>query len=113
LRPDERVRAYTIAAAPEPPGGTQLNAFHHHLLESPCRSLSGFCSSGIKTDMFIHGVTTAIANSMELPKPPVIWWHSMSCICRRCLEHDLVASLGVPFPAFWQMVPHGDQDAGH
>ena len=31
--------------------------------------------------------------------------HSMSCICNRCLERDLIAGLGVPFPASWQMVP--------
>ena len=37
--------------------------------------------------------------------PPVVWWHSMSCICNRCLERDRIAGLGVPFPASWQMVP--------
>src|SRR5215475_12489351 len=28
-------------------------------------------------------------------KPPVVWWHPMSCICNWCFERDLMAGLGV------------------
>jgi hypothetical protein len=42
----------------------------------------------------------------------VVCWHSMSCVCRCCLEHDLFAvEVYKSLPASWQILPvRGDED---
>jgi hypothetical protein len=40
----------------------------------------------------------------------VVWWHSISCVCRRCLEHDLFATVIEPLPASWQILPADGND---
>jgi predicted lipoprotein with Yx(FWY)xxD motif len=50
---------------------------------------------------------------MTLTRPPrVLWWHSVSCICKRCLERDLAASFGARFPLSRQIVPADGKDTG-
>ena len=38
---------------------------------------------------------------MRVLPPKAYWWHSMSCVCRRCLERDLVASVTRQLPTTW------------
>jgi hypothetical protein len=42
----------------------------------------------------------------------VVWWHSISCVCRLCLEHDLFATVIGPLPASWQILPDGGKGPG-
>jgi hypothetical protein len=42
---------------------------------------------------------------------PVVCWHTMSCVCTRCLEHDLFAvEVYRSLPAWWQILPVGGND---
>ena len=41
----------------------------------------------------------------QAPKPRFVMWHSMSCVCKRCLENDLLATQGSPLPFSLQLLP--------
>lgn len=43
--------------------------------------------------------------AMAPAEAQVVWWHSISCVCRRCLEHDLFASVIESWPTSWQILP--------
>jgi hypothetical protein len=47
-------------------------------------------------------------NTMDLTpalRPRIVMWHSMSCVCKKCLENDYLATKGVSSPLTFVLPP--------
>ena len=40
-----------------------------------------------------------------IPQSQIVMWHSMSCVCKRCLENDLLATRGTLLPLTLDLLP--------